>query len=67
MDKLNMIKRLRNAGMYFAQGMTAAQLDRAEAVFGFRFPREIREFLSLAVPVEKCFFDYRDISEENQK
>lgn len=67
MDKLNMIKRLRNAGMYFAQGMTAAQLDRAEAVFGFRFPREIRAFLSFAVPVGKGFFDYRDVSEENQK
>ena len=67
MDNLNMIKRLRNAGMNFAQGMTAAQLDWAEAVFGFRFPREIREFLSLAVPVGKDFFDYRDVSEENQK
>ena len=67
MDNQNMIKRLRNAGMYFAHGMTEDQLDRAESVFGFRFPKEIREFLSLAVPVEKGFFDYRDVSEENQK
>ena len=29
--------------------------------------QEIREFLSLTVPVEKGFFDYRDVSEENQK
>lgn len=67
MDSLTMIERLRNAGLYFAHGMTQAQLDRAEQVFGFRFPKEIREFLSLAVPVEKGFFDYRDVSEENQK
>ena len=47
--------------------MTAADLDRAEGVFGFRFPREIREFLMLAVPVGEDFFDYRDSSEENRK
>lgn len=67
MNNLTMKQKLEKAGIPMERGMTAAQLDRAEAVFGFRFPREIREFLSLAVPVEKGFFDYRDVSEENQK
>lgn len=67
MNNLTMKQKLEKAGIPMERGMTAAQLDRAEAVFGFRFPREIRAFLSFAVPVEKGFFDYRDVSEENQK
>ena len=62
-----LIQKLRNAGLSFAQGMTQEELNQAEEVFGFRFPKEIREFLSLAVPVGKDFFDYRDVSPENQK
>ena len=64
---LNLIKKLKQAGVRFADGMTARELDRAEGCFGFRFPAEIREFLMLAVPVGEEFFDYRDCSEENQK
>ena len=62
-----LIQKLRNARLCFAQGMTQEELNRAEEVFGFRFPREIREFLSCCVPVGKDFFDYRDVSPENQK
>lgn len=67
MDNFRRTQDLKKAGIPMERGMTAAQLDRAEAVFGFRFPREIRAFLSFAVPVGKDFFDYRDVSEENQK
>ena len=45
--------------------MTAAELERAEDFFGFRFPGEFRDFLMLVVPVGEEFFDYRDCSEEN--
>lgn len=60
-----LIERLKMAGVRLERGMTAAELDRAEEFFGFRFPREIRGFLMLAVPVDEGFFDYRDCSEEN--
>ena len=62
-----MKKALKKVGISVEPGMTAEALDRAEEVFGFRFPREIREFLSCCVPVGKYFFDYRDVSPENQK
>lgn len=67
MDNLKMKQELEKAGIAVEPGMTAAELDRAEEVFGFRFPREIRDFLSCGVPVGKGFFNYRDVSEENQK
>lgn len=67
MDNANMIQRLQHAGVTVEAGMTEAALDRAEAVFGFRFPREIRAFLACGVPVGRSFFDYRDVSAENQE
>jgi hypothetical protein len=62
-----MKEELKKVGISVEPGMTAEALDRAEKIFGFRFPREIREFLSCCVPVGKDFFDYRDVSQENQK
>lgn len=62
-----LIERLKRAGVRFEAGMTTRELDAAEEFFGFRFPGEIREFLSRAVPVGRDFFDYRDHSAENKR
>lgn len=61
-----LLKRMKKSGVRFAAGMTSVELDAAEAFFGFRFPAEIREFFSQAVPVGEDFFDYRDCSGENK-
>ena len=61
------IDRLKQAGVVFEKGMTQQELDLAEEFFGFRFPAELRAFLSEAVPVGEDFFDYRDHSPENLK
>ena len=45
--------------------MSRDELNRAETVFQFHFPKEIREFLACGVPVGSAFFNYRDISESN--
>ena len=67
MDVSRMINRLKNVGIQFEEGMTEKELDSAEKFFQFRFPIEIREFLSCGVPVGSSFFDYRDISDNNLK
>jgi len=67
MDNRYMIDRLKKVGISFAPGMSGSELDRAETVFQFRFPIEIREFLSCGVPVGSSFFDYRDLSDNNMK
>lgn len=61
------LRRLKQAGIRIEPGMTQEALEWAEVTFGFRFPREIRAFLSCGVPVGEHFFDYRDLSAENQK
>ena len=57
--------KLKQAGIQFESGMTEQELDAAEMFFGFRFPKEIREFLSLCVPTSGSFFNYRICNERN--
>ena len=45
MDTVKMINRLKSAGVEFAEGMTARELDLAEACFHFHFPTEILTIL----------------------
>lgn len=65
MDNQKMACRLTQAGVQMASGLSQEQLDRAEQVFGFRFPGELRAFFGTAYPTHPGFFDYRDLSEEN--
>ena len=65
MDYRYMIERLKKVGISFESGMSRDELDRAESVFQFHFPKELRELLSCGVPVGSSFFNYRDISEKN--
>lgn len=65
MDNRSMIENLKKVGISFEPGMSGEELDRAETVFRFRFPKELREFLSCGVPVGSSFFNYRDMSKKN--
>lgn len=67
MDNKHMIEKLKKVGISFEPGLSDAELEKAETVFQFRFPKEIREFLSCGVSVGSSFFNYRDVSERNIK
>jgi transcriptional regulator with XRE-family HTH domain len=64
-DAQNLVDRLKAAGISFTDGLQPSELREIERTFGFRFPKEIAYFLSLAYPVEPRFFNYRDTSESN--
>ncbi len=61
------IDQLKCTGTPFAPGLTAEELTRTETTFGFRFPKEIRDFLTCGCPCGGKFFDFRDCSEENKR
>ena len=65
MDNALMIKKLKNAGVSFTSGLTCDETVKIESTFGFRFPKEIKSFLSCAYPVGREFFDYREFSASN--
>lgn len=67
MNNKLMIEKLKNAGITFANGLTSEEITKIECFYGFRFPNEIAEFLSIAYPVGLHFFNYRNMSFENKK
>jgi hypothetical protein len=58
-DWSNELRLLRDRGVTLASGLTAAELDRVEQVHRFRFPPDLRSFLSCAMPQGKGFLDWR--------
>ena len=65
MDNYLMIERLKKSGLRFDRGLSDTEIKEIETTFGFRFPKEIADFLSNAYPVGGYFFDYRDLSQKN--
>ena len=60
-----LINRLKARGVNFGKGLSEAETVKIENYFGFRFPREIKEFFMQAYPMGGRFFNYRNMSEEN--
>ena len=50
---------LRDRGIECASGLTASEFETAEAEHGFRFPPDLRFFLSQVLPVGKGFPNWR--------
>jgi hypothetical protein len=48
----------------FESGLSNNEFDRVEATFGFRFPPDLRTFLSLGLPAGRGCPDWRSGSEE---
>ena len=65
MDNERMIKRLKEVGISFENGLSEGELAAAENTFGFAFPVEIRDFLACGLPVGDRFFNWRDLSDAN--
>lgn len=51
------------AGVQFDPGLTDAEFSRIEKTFGFEFPPDLHEFLSLGLPVSKSWPNWRGSDE----
>lgn len=65
MDNYLMIKKLKDAGISFDEGLSDEEFAKIEATLGFHFPSEIRSFLANGLPVGDLFFNWRDLSAVN--
>lgn len=54
---------LKATGVQFAPGLTAEEFADIERRFGFRFPPDLREFLTLGLPVSGGWVDWRGADE----
>ena len=59
MEFLSAQKVLIAAGVEIDAGLTLAEFDRIEQTYGFRFPPDLREFLSIGLPVSRKWMDWR--------
>lgn len=64
-DIERMVERLKASGVRFTDGLTPSEIREIERTFGFRFPKEIADFLSYAYPTGSRFFRYNDLSDQN--
>ncbi|HEY4329963.1 MAG TPA: hypothetical protein VGN88_09515 [Phycisphaerae bacterium] len=51
------------AGVQFDTGLTDEEFARIEGTFGFEFPPDLREFLSLGLPKSDSWVDWRRADE----
>jgi len=59
------INLLQQHGVYFESGLTSTEIKRAEAIYSFRFPKSLCDFLMQALPVSKGYYNWRDVTEKN--
>lgn len=65
MDTKKLIKKLKKSGIKFEKGLTEKHITKLENLCDFKFPTEIKNFLSIAVPVGDLFYNYNDLSKQN--
>lgn len=58
-----LVKKLEFRGVQFTSGLTDREVDRAERVYGFVFPADLRAFLQYRLPVSKRWPNWRDGNE----
>ena len=55
---------LQARNIHFAPGLTNKEVASTEALYGFRFPPDLRMLLQYALPVSEGFVNWREHSEE---
>lgn len=52
-------------GIKFEKGLTSDELKQIENIYHIKFPECLREFLMIALPISKGFYNWRNIKEDN--
>lgn len=61
----NSLNLLKMKGIEFEKGLTLDELKQVEMIYQIKFPGSLREFLMMALPVSKGFYNWRDIQDDN--
>ncbi|MEZ5336615.1 MAG: hypothetical protein R2741_16040 [Methanolobus sp.] len=65
MSYKEIIEKLSLQGVVFADGLTNKEFNNIEKFYDIEFPTDLKDFLSIALPISKGFYNWRDFSEEN--
>ena len=61
------IRKLKQAGVSFAEGLSVDEIRSIEGFYEIHFPRELILFYQEALPVSEGFYDWKNFSEANVK
>ena len=59
------IDTLKKKGISFEDGLSVQEINSIESLYDIKFPPDLKEFLSIALPVSDNFVNWRDMSEGN--
>ena len=63
LDIQQLVEALREKAVVFETGLSVKEISRVEHTYGFRFPEFYRDFLTVALPVNRGFPNWRSESE----
>lgn len=59
------IKLLKLQGVEFETGLTGEEIAKIEDVYKIKFPKNLKEFLMMALPISKGFYNWRNFEQDN--
>ena len=62
---IKLIKMLEMKGIEFAEGLTDEEIIYIEKIYSIKFPKQLKEFIKIKLPVSNGFYNWRDFTEAN--
>lgn len=59
------IKLLKRQDVKFETGLTIEEIAKIEYIYTIKFPKSLKEFLMMALPISKGFFNWRNLDQDN--
>lgn len=59
------IKLLKRQGVEFETGLTVEEIAKIEDIYKIKFPKSLKEFLMMVLPISKGFFNWRNLNQDN--
>lgn len=59
------IELLKQAGIQLDCGLTEEELRSIQKIYGIQFPKPLKDFLKVGLPISSGFYNWRDTSEQN--
>lgn len=52
---------LKSQGIEFESGLTCEEIAKIEEIYKIKFPKSLKEFLMIALPISKGFYNWRNL------
>ena len=64
-DDNKLVKMLEMKGIEFEEGLTDKEIAYIEKIYSITFPKQLKDFIKIKLPVSNGFYNWRDFTEAN--